>query len=574
MIKSSRNWRGGSSQRKTLIAIAIAGSFGGAVQEASAFQFETENPDLKVTWDNTVKYNAAWRLKEADPALTTASTNNLTNARNYNDGDLNFRKKGLISNRISLLSEFDLQYRNVGFRVSGSAWYDSEYNGHTENPGGSVNSINGLSYNKFNDGTVDIHGRRAEFLDAFVFGKFDLDGHAASFRAGRHGLVWGETLFFGANGIAGTMAPTDVGKLQSVPGTTFKEATLPVNQVSGQIRLTDNVTLGGFYQLEWRANRLAGSGSYFSASDATGPGAETLQVTPAASWRHGDDITPPDHGQGGVQMRFRLPEGETDYGLYYVHYHDKGFAGLITRGLPRNMPGVPAFLTSANANYQLIYGKDIDSYGASFSKTFDDINVSGEVSTRRNVPLVSYNMSVPLAGTVSNDPDTATEAVGNSVHANLNALWTLPPNALFKESSFVGEVAWNRRTGIVRNAALLDPNTTRDAWGWRFVFTPTYRQVLPGLDIGVPIGLSYNPHGRSSVVSVFNNHGIDKGGDFSIGLDGSYLDAWRFTLTYSHWYGDKGLFQNGLNGTTTQVKTFQNYFADRDFVAFSIRRSF
>jgi hypothetical protein len=120
----------------------------------------------------------------------------------------------------------------------------------------------------------------------------------------------------------------------------------------------------------------------------------------------------------------------------------------------------------------------------------------------------------------------------------------------------------------------LDPNTERDAWGWRLVFTPTYRQVLPGLDIGVPIGLSYNPHGKSSVVSVFNNSGIDKGGDFSIGLDGSYLDDWRFTLTYTHWYGDKGLFQNGYNGTTAQVKTFQNYFADRDFISFSVRRTF
>ena len=98
--------------------------------------------------------------------------------------------------------------------------------------------------------------------------------------------------------------------------------------------------------------------------------------------------------------------------------------------------------------------------------------------------------------------------------------------------------------------------------------------AVAALDLGVPISLSYNPHGKSSVVSVFNNTGIDKGGDFSIGLDGSYLDAWRFTLNYTLYYGEKGLFHNGLNGTTTQVKTFQNYFADRDFISFSLRRTF
>jgi hypothetical protein len=558
--------------RRTAVAATLAAALGAASPWAGAFQIDTGNPDVKVNWDNTVKYNVAWRLNNPDPALTTASTNNATNARNYNDGDLNF-KRGLISNRVSLLSELDATYGNVGFRVTGSAWYDSVYMGTNDNPGGSTNQRTG-AYNEFSQGTESIHGQRAEILDAFAFGKFDLDGHRGSVRIGKHGLVWGETLFFGANGMAGTMAPTDVGKLQSVPGTPFKEATIPVKQISGQVALTDDITMGAFYQFEWRANRLAGSGSYFSASDATGPGAERLVVTPVAAWMHGNDITPKNSGQGGLELRFRLPEGETDYGLYATRYHDKGFAGLITRGLPTNMPAVPAFLTSPNAYYQVVYGEGISAYGFSASRTFGAVNLAGEVSVRQNVPLVSYNMSAPLTSTLSASVDQGIFAVGNSAHANLSALWSVPATPLFNEANFVGEIGWNRRTSITRNAANLDPRSERDAWGWRFVFSPMYRQVLPGLDIAVPIGLSYNPHGKSSVVSVFNNTGIDKGGDFSIGLDGSYLDDWRFTLTYTHFYGDKGLFQNGLNGSAVQVKTFQNYFADRDFISVSLRRTF
>jgi hypothetical protein len=558
--------------RRTVAAGAIATALAAISPWASAFQFDTGDPDLKINWDNTVKYNVGYRLKDPDPALTTASNNNYTNARNYNDGDLNF-KKGLIGNRLSLLSEFDATYGNIGARVTGSAWYDSVYMGTNDNPGGSTNQRTG-AYNEFSQGTESLHGQRAEILDAFMFAKFDMDGHRGSMRAGKHGLVWGETLFFGANGMAGTMAPTDVAKLQSVPGTPFKEATIPVKQVSGQMQITDDVSLGAFYQLEWRANRLAGSGSYFSASDATGPGSESLVVTPLAAWKHGDDLTPKNSGQGGLQLRFRLPEGETDYGLYATHYHDKSFAGLITRGLPTNMPAVPAPATSPNAYYQVVYGQGIDAFGLSATHTFGAVNLAAEVSARRNTPLVSFNMSAPLTSTLSADVQEGIFAVGNSAHANLSALWTVPATPLFNEASFVGEIGWNRRTSIMRNAGKLDPNTERDAWGWRLVFSPMYRQVIDGLDVAVPIGFSYNPHGKSSVVSVFNNTGFDKGGDFSIGLDGSYLDAWRFTLTYTRYYGDKGLFQNGYNGTSTQVKTFQNYFADRDFLSFSVRRTF
>jgi hypothetical protein len=548
--------------RRTAVAAAVAAVLGSISPWAGAFQFDTGDSDLKINWDNTVKYNVGYRLKDPDPALTTASTNNTTNARNYNDGDLNF-KKGLIGNRLSLLSEFDATYGNVGARVTGSAWHDSVYMGTNDNPGGSTNQRN--AYNEFSQGTENLHGQRAEILDAFIFARFDVDGRRGSIRAGKHGLVWGETLFFGANGMAGTMAPTDVAKLQSVPGTPFKEATIPVKQVSGQTQITDDISVGAFYQFEWRANRLAGSGSFFSASDSTGEGSERLLASPVAYWTHGPDVKPKNSGQGGLQMRFRLPDGETDYGVYATHYHDKSFAGLFTRAAPTP--------TGANT-YGVIYGQGIDAYGLSATRTFGAVNLAGEASVRRNVPLVSYNLSASSVQALSADVNEGIFAVGNSAHANVSALWTVPATPLFNEASFVGEIGWNRRTSITRNESKLDPGAERDAWGWRFVFSPMYRQVIDGLDIAVPIGISYNPHGKSSVLSVFNNTGIDKGGDFSIGLDGSYLDAWRFTLTYTHYYGDKGLFQNGYNGTTAQVKTFQNYFADRDFVSFSVRRTF
>lgn len=93
-----------------------------AASQAQAFEFDTGNPDLRVRWDNTLKYSAAWRTQDASSKLTEGQT-----ALNLDDGDRNF-DKGLISNRLDLLSELDITYNNVGARVSGAAWYDDVYN--------------------------------------------------------------------------------------------------------------------------------------------------------------------------------------------------------------------------------------------------------------------------------------------------------------------------------------------------------------------------------------------------------------------------------------------------------------
>ena len=113
-----------------------------------------------------------------------------------------------------------------------------------------------MRHNKFNSDTRELHGRKAELLDAFVFGGFDLGDTRLNVRAGRHSVLWGESLFYGMNGIAGAMAPVDVVKLMSVPGTQFKEAIRPVPQISAQWQFNSNLSLGAFYQFRWEENRL------------------------------------------------------------------------------------------------------------------------------------------------------------------------------------------------------------------------------------------------------------------------------------------------------------------------------
>ncbi len=177
-----------------------------AASQAQAFEFDTGNPDLRVRWDNTLKYSAAWRTQDASSKLTEGQT-----ALNLDDGDRNF-DKGLISNRLDLLSELDITYDNVGARVSGAAWYDDVYNQGTDNNDpGRANSYS-VDYDAFTDDTRKLHGRKGELLDAFIFGKTEIGDMPLSGRLGQYAMQWGESLFFGMNGIAGGMAPVDVVK--------------------------------------------------------------------------------------------------------------------------------------------------------------------------------------------------------------------------------------------------------------------------------------------------------------------------------------------------------------------------
>lgn len=563
-------------------ALVLLGTIG-VCAGARAFEIESGNPDVQMRWDNTVKYSSAWRVK--DPSTT------LTANPNFNDGDANF-KKGLISNRVDLLSEFDVSYKNVGLRLSGAAWYDAQYNRNNDHPNDGTANQASVPYNQFTSEARKIHGNGGELLDAFVFGKFDLGEHAATVRAGKHSLVWGESLFFGANGIAGGMMPVDVVKLLSVPNTQFKEAIRPVQMLSGQVQLTSDVTLGGYYQLRWKANRVPVAGSYFSPTDTGPDGAERLLLglpnppfLQGNAIPHVDDQSAKNSGQGGLQLRIR--DGSTDYGLYLIRFHSKSPQQVVNIGLqpvigifpgpgcvvpgsvltgPTScaMPGIPA-------SYRFVYQEGITAFGGSFSHTFGDMNLAGEVSFRRNQDLASstpVDTSI-LGGVPTNNSSNPAYPLGDTAHINLSTFWSLPPSGLFNEAIFLGEVVWNRVLDITKNRAAIDPNATRDATALRFIFEPMYRQVVSGLDLSVPIGLGYGTRGSRSMALGPLAIPADGGGDVSIGVNGTYLDSWRFSLAYTHYFGPEKTFANALNNYT-----YGQTMKDRDFVAFSLRRTF
>lgn len=545
--------------RLTLAAALVIGA-----PMAMAFQIETGSPDLSLRWDNTLKYSTAWRTQNASSKLSERQV-----ARNQDDGDRAF-DKGLISNRLDILSELDISFQNVGARISGAGWYDTVYQGDNDNDDPGRANARSVAYDEFTDDTRKLHGGDGELLDAFVYWNGEVADRALSVRAGRHGLIWGESLFFGANGIAGGMAPVDVVKAQSVPNTQFKEITRPINQLSTTFQLSDDVSLSAFYQLEWEETRLPAAGSYFSSSDIIGEGNERLVVgapfpsflggnpdSPAAFY-HGKDKDARSSGQGGLQVKF---SGESvEYGVYAMQYHDK-----TPKLYLKPVAGAPDFSTGKVGEYYWAYPEDIRVFGASFSTTVEEYSFAGEASMRWNMPLVSNGVTI-LPGVEADNNDDALYAVGRTAHVNLNVLASFGPNFIARESGLVGEIAWNRLLHVSKNREALDPGATDDAVGFRLVYTPTYRQLFSGVDISVPVGLSYFPMGKSAVVSSF---GPDKGGDINVGITATYLDRVTAGLTYTHYYGADDTSLNAASQFN-----FKQSLKDRDYVAFSIKTTF
>jgi hypothetical protein len=528
-----------------------------AWQPASAVEIDTGNSDLKVRWDNTLKYSAAWRVRELDEDVAGGAFN-----PNIDGGDHNF-DRGLISNRFDILTEIDFRYKRLwGARLSGAAWYDSVYHDDTDSDLTIPNALS-VPNSKFTKATKKLHGEKAELLDAFVFGRLNPAGMNLNGKLGQFTQLYGESLFFGANGVANAQVTPDIVKLLSVPNSQFKEILRPVEQAALSLQVNPTLTLGTYYQFEWEEARLPGAGSYFSFADFVGDGGEVVffpdifnnpATDPPLVLLRDRDIAGSDSGQFGFQLRYR--HEDTEYGIYASRHHDK-----VPQFYFRPVDGGPS-------SYALVFAEDIETYGLSLSTLLGEANVAGEVSYRRNTPfLAPGNVVLDFAGTGDGDRNPL-YPVGKSLHVNLSAITVLAANPLWDGASFVGEMAFNRRLSIDKNAGQLDPNATRNALAVRFVFQPEYFQVVSGVDLQVPIGIGYGVDGRSSVLGA-GAMPPEHGGDLSIGVKADYRKTWQASLNYTHYFGDPNGVVNSAN-----VLSYDQMHRDRDFISVSIQRAF
>ncbi|MCA0243664.1 MAG: DUF1302 domain-containing protein [Proteobacteria bacterium] len=559
--------------RRRAVGLAAAACCLGLCTAASAIGIDVGNDDVQVRFDNTVRYNLGLRADSQNEAILRAINND--------DGDRNFKRHAIVTNRIDLLSEFDVVYRkSLGARVSGAAWYDQAYTGALDNT--SVATSNHLAGGVQALGLSNVtrryfKGASGEFLDAFVFAAGDVGGMAATLRLGRHTINWGEALLGGGaiHGISYGQAPLDQAKALATPGIEAKELYRPLNQVSGQIQVTPTLSLAAQYYLEWKSYRFPEAGSYLGFSDALLDGGEAILLPVGGTTRlvtRAADVKPKDRGDWGLAMRWSPEWLDGTAGLYYRKFSDKVPQQATLR--PTASPPIPQ-------QYLLMYGSDIEMLGLSLTRQIAGISVGVDLNHRRNMPLVSGGVNLVTATTALPQPGQTLGARGNTWHAVVNAIGSLPSTPLYNAASWNAELTWSHWSKVTSdpynvfkgsatyaaNAANID-RVTKDAVGIAIGFTPTWYQVFPGADLALPVSASIGVDGNSAV-SLGGNKGA---GSYAIGLALDVQSRYRFDLKYVDYFGSFN-----TNATTGAVAVYNGSTAmlkDRGAVYFTFKTTF
>ena len=543
-----------------------------------------QKPQFKVNWTNQFKQSNMFRVSSPDPLLYDPGRN-LTNLF-LSDGEHSFPHRGLVSARADLLTEMDVSYGDWGIRASAAGWLDPVYNRRLH-PNTSVVpqayasgiAVDGTHFSQ-SDAFQEIQFRNFELLDAFMFGKVKLGTDTfLSFRAGQFAQVWGQTLFYGMNGIAGAMVPIDTVKALGVPNSTTKEIMRPVPQVSVQVDFGPKLSVAGYYQFMWKETRLPGVGSYFDFGSILFPGASRF-VVPAPSdvppfslgpqpypyntffaLYRDKDVSPPDGGQFGGQILIKGPKS-SDIGFHFAHYTDKG--PLINQCIMCANIAHPSYMDIPGyfGTYYLSYQHNVNAFAVSATKTIGMTNYALEVGAHTHQALVGdpVSQTTPYA--------TGGHAVGDSVSVNFSTITQFNPNKFCKETTLTAELAFNNLVSITKNASNMDPVDKRQSLAFQGIYGMTYRQVLHGLDLMPQLGFSYVPLGKGGGMTF----GPERSGALTPSVTFAYRDAWRASVTYNWFYGPTApmlvMMPNGIPRLSAS-----QYFHDRNFIAISIYRS-
>jgi hypothetical protein len=585
---------------------------------SNAMDIDTGNDAIKLRWDNTIRYNLGFRMRDVNPGI-------------YNDpiadeGDALFSKHDVVTNRIDLLSEMDLVYQDRwGGRLSAAGWYDNAYNGKrpTGNPallvpnlpaagpfpplrqalpnGGQLLSYDNAEYSPYTKRYYE--GPSGELLDAFLFGKFDAADVPVTIKAGRHTVYWGESLLLGGviHGIAYSQMPIDLQKGFATPGAEGKELFRPLGHVSAQAQITPELSLAAQVFFQWESFRYPEGGTYLGPVDFAFNGPDRQIATAALSPTTTAIINasrvgpsePSNTGEGGLAARWSPAWLDGTLGFYYRRYADKlpqVFLTSLDTAHPfyANKIGNTTFV-GVNGTYRAIYADDIDLFGVSLAKNIAGVSIGAELSYRHNTPLISQTLG-NVVGVQFNEGDTPGPR-GDTMHGLINAFGVVPKTALFDSATYQAEMTWNTYTKVQDKGSALfqaeghplcNPGgplvqfasprdsgcASRNFVGLAANFTPTWFSVIPSGDFSMPITWSQGIYGNSSV-SFGGNQGT---GNYSIGGALDYLQKYRFDLKYIGFYGK--LNQNPATGAVASQNGFFTLIDDRGFINFTFKTTF
>ncbi len=603
--------------------------------------------DIEGSYKITTTYSLAVRMRDPSQALINAEVDpfqsvaypqpddfgrrigfghtGLPKSINLDDGDRAFERYSPVNNRLSAFYEVGLRRENLGLVVSGTGFYDWVFHDNNDRDPVDPDNVNdygpntlecsrdavNCAFNEFNDGAVYYNGERSRLLEAYVYGDFYLsDDIALNVRFGKHLVAWGESLFF--PGIVSAQGPNDATKA-FVPGAEIKEILLPVHQVSATIAFGYNVSLMGYYQLDYKPTEVFPVGDYFSVADVVGPGAELAYGSGNPAYAENcpgllavpgsgldlsalclagggvggglinaprtidvprqKDIRPDADGQWGVGLKAQVTP-TTSLGAYYIRYHNHnptvnlnfGFAYIGEDPITSEDVTTKIIEQSVPVSYNVKYFGDIEMIAGSWTTTLFGLNLAGDLIFRDGIDV---SAAADVSGVLS---PIFTRA--ETYQANISTLYVANPKFWFyDEIAVVGEAAYlyvdkvdpiERFNGQEPRGDGTELFYDRNAWAYQFMMLPKGRNLLPGWDIGTPIAFAHAANGYASTAGTFG--ALFGEGDRRIGLSvtAQYLQNLEFALGYNWFLGNPRKTMRDSPIPTNPV-------ADRDYATFTIK---
>lgn len=583
-----------------MVALALT-----AAQSVQAVDINSGN--WSGSWDTTVSFGSAWRMEDRDdkrvghgnqiafPAFV--GTNELLPgawSNNGDDGNLNFDKGDAFSTVAKITTELGMQHSGgFGFFIRGTGFYDKELE---DDPEKRVKPIS--------QEALDEQGNDYRLLDAYISLDFDL----MQVRAGRQVVSWGESTFI-QHGLSEINA-VDVTKLR-VPGAELKEALLPVNTLWTSVDISDTWSAEAFVQFEWESFRTDEPGTYFSSFDAGGESGSEIHLgfgqfpegTPGTVLRRVEDKDPSDSGQYGVKLAWFAEDwNSTEFGFYYVNYHNKRPIISVNVHTGTEVTGFFEYL------------EDIQMFGLSFNTATDSgISIAGELTYRIDEPLQVDDVELIFAAVepVGGVPAGTSQIPGGAIVGDVISGYRLLDNIQLQTTliQFMGptwgadqwlllaeiganyipdlpdedELRFNApgtsRSGnparAGRGIGFIDPSSICDvggtpvecegvtqndfatdfSWGYRLVSRWDYSDVVGGWNMSPRIVFQHDVKGTTpGPISNF----VEERKALTIGLGMDYQSTWKADIGYSAFFGA---------GTA-------NVLGDRDFIAANISYSF
>lgn len=563
-----------------LLARTLLGAGAGIISlvaissDAAAMKFKSGEFDISV--DTTLSASAMVRTSPRNCAFVSAdnpqgcANDGFTD--NYDDGNLNFNQWDVFSAPIGGMTELEVKSGDYGAFLRGSYFVD-----------GILWSKESTRRTDLSDSAISHIGRRARLLDAYVYGVVPVGDMPVNVRLGNQVLNWGESVFFGG-GIAETNS-YDMTKFRGA-GAEIKQAFLPAPMALVQFAPFENVDISAYYQFRWNETEYDPVGTFFSLEDVFGPGHQGIFFgtalggfgDPGSSGQSAANLIAagwgiPDTGQGrprnsgqwGVSGRYFSDALQTEFGLYYMRYHQKApVLGL-------NAACDPLSMTCYPVSYFRNFVEDQNLYGATASYVWQDVSFGVEVAYQPNY-------SVPLADPVTSaatkaflaDPIgmTGTAMEEGFVRANrtqtiFNAIYIAPPTMPVLGSviqglgmddvTFMGEVAWTHF-----GEKPLNTFGDTNAVGYVLDITGSYQGIFGTPWVLYPgIAFKHDVKGTALDYTVTDTH-IDGRKSLTLRLTADYQSTWSLGVAYV----------NNFGGGMT------NFATDRDYASATVSYAF